>query len=95
MGPSLPETPVFSVALPSKYSLSFKASVRILLTRPSRWLGRIFTATAQANKSLKGALQIIVLEHADQTAWGDQPNVVPVQDWRRDTDYLIIAAWIN
>ena len=56
---------------------------------------QIFTALARAQKSFEGELQIIVLEHADQTAWGDQPNVVPVQDWRGDTNYLIPAAWMN
>lgn len=30
----------------------------------------------------------------DQTAWGDHPNVAPVEDWRGDTDYLIPDAWM-
>jgi hypothetical protein len=56
---------------------------------------RIFTALSRAHNGFKGELQIIVLEHADQTAWGDHPNVVPVEDWRGDNDYLIPDAWMN
>jgi hypothetical protein len=54
---------------------------------------RIFTAIARAHRSFKGKVQIIVLEHADQTAWGEQANVAPVENWRGDTDYLIPRAW--
>jgi Protein of unknown function (DUF3732) len=54
---------------------------------------QIFTAVARAHKSFNGELQIIVLEHADQTAWGELANVVPVENWRGDTDYLIPRAW--
>jgi hypothetical protein len=39
------------------------------------------------------ALFYLVLEHADQTAWGEQANVAPVENWRGDTDYLIPRAW--
>jgi Protein of unknown function (DUF3732) len=54
---------------------------------------RIFTAVARAHRSFNGELQIIVLEHADQTAWGELDNVGPVENWRGDRDYLIPRAW--
>lgn len=56
---------------------------------------QIFTAIARAHRSFKGEVQIIVLEHADQSAWGEQANVVMVENWRGDTDYLIPRAWEN
>lgn len=41
-------------------------------------------------------LQIIVLEHADETTWTGLENVVEkVRDWRSSGDKLIPAAWIS
>ncbi len=56
---------------------------------------KIFAALARAQKSFKNRLQIIVLDHADQNAWGDQGNVIAPEIWRGDTDYLIPRAWIS
>ncbi|MDX2258783.1 MAG: DUF3732 domain-containing protein [Hyphomicrobiaceae bacterium] len=61
-------------------------------------LGRtkqIFAAIARAHRSFNGEVQIIVLEHADQTAWGEEANVALVENWRGDTDYLIPRSWGN
>ncbi|WP_334151310.1 DUF3732 domain-containing protein [Hyphomicrobium sp.] len=55
---------------------------------------KIFSALARAQKSFKNRLQIIVLDHADQNAWGDQSNVVAPETWRGDTDYLIPRKWL-
>lgn len=55
---------------------------------------RIFSALARAQKSFKNRLQIIVLDHADQNAWGEQSNVVAPETWRGDTDYLIPRKWL-
>jgi hypothetical protein len=55
---------------------------------------KIFAALARAQKSFKNRLQIIVVDHADQNAWGDQSNVVAPETWRGDTDYLIPRKWL-
>lgn len=54
---------------------------------------KIFAALARAHRSFKGSLQIIVLDHADQNAWGDLPNVTAREIWRDDRDFLIPRAW--
>ncbi|MGL3823001.1 DUF3732 domain-containing protein [Sphingopyxis sp. R3-92] len=56
---------------------------------------QIFRALARAQKKLNGALQIIVLDHADQNAWGDLDNVKGIETWRNDSDWLIPQHWIN
>ncbi|MGO4382483.1 DUF3732 domain-containing protein [Pseudoduganella sp. RAF53_2] len=39
------------------------------------------------------ALQIIVLDHADEEAWGGLSHVVPVAEWRGDA--LVPPSWIS
>jgi hypothetical protein len=56
---------------------------------------QIFKALARAQKSFKGDLQIIVLDHADRHAWGEEGNIKEVANWRGDEDYLIPKAWIE
>jgi hypothetical protein len=69
--------------------------------RPRRHLNdlestkQIFRALARAQKSFEGRLQIIVLDHADQIAWGELDNVASSGNWRGDADYLIPAHWIT
>ncbi|MET4455561.1 DUF3732 domain-containing protein [Bradyrhizobium sp. RT3b] len=55
---------------------------------------QIFRALARAQTAFEGRLQIIVLDHADQNAWGDQPNIGLVENWRGEADYLIPRAWL-
>ncbi|MGO7956425.1 DUF3732 domain-containing protein [Rhizobium leguminosarum] len=56
---------------------------------------RIFSALARAQKSFKGRLQIIVLDHADEKAWGQHDNVFEAGNWRGDEDFLIPIAWLT
>jgi hypothetical protein len=68
--------------------------------RPRRHLNdlestkQIFRALARAQKSFDGRLQIVVLDHADQIAWGELDNIASSGNWRGDEDYLIPAHWI-
>ncbi|BAU89658.1 hypothetical protein MPPM_1053 [Methylorubrum populi] len=56
---------------------------------------RIFEALAWAAQRLGWRLQIIVLEHADKTAWGDVDNVHCVANWRGEgADYLLPDSWL-
>ncbi|MFD1298535.1 DUF3732 domain-containing protein [Lysobacter gummosus] len=43
---------------------------------------RIFEALGKQVVAAKGALQVIVLDHADQEVWGDLPGVSLVEVWR-------------
>lgn len=42
----------------------------------------IFQALGKQVGAARGALQIIVLDHADQEVWGDLPGVSLVEEWR-------------
>lgn len=55
---------------------------------------RIFTALARAHSSFDCQLQIIVMDHADEHAWGDHPNIREIANWRGDSDFLIPRAWL-
>ncbi|ARO55664.1 hypothetical protein B2G69_17050 [Methylorubrum zatmanii] len=56
---------------------------------------RIFAALAWAAQRLECKLQIIVLEHADKSAWGDVENVHSVANWRGEgADYLLPNSWL-
>lgn len=56
---------------------------------------QIFKVLARAQDRLGNTLQIIVLDHADGHAWPDEKNVVAVENWRDDNDYLIPTAWLE
>jgi hypothetical protein len=43
---------------------------------------------------LKGQLQIIVLDHAPPSVWGDLPNVVEVEEWRDGKTKLVPLQWL-
>jgi len=55
----------------------------------------VFTALASAIERTKGALQIIVIDHADEICWRDvSPPVHVVARWRgSDDDWLIPRSW--
>ncbi|MDC7682189.1 DUF3732 domain-containing protein [Asticcacaulis sp. BYS171W] len=55
---------------------------------------KIFESLARAHQSFGGRLQIIVLDHADQKAWGHVEGIKGVEDWRGDNDFLIPSSWI-
>lgn len=55
---------------------------------------RIFSSLARAHRSFDGRLQIIVLDHADNKAWGGYDEIIGVANWRGDEDFLIPAHWI-
>lgn len=56
---------------------------------------RIFSSLARAHqKTFRGRLQIIVLDHADSHAWGGVEGVKGMENWRNEEDFLIPAHWI-
>lgn len=55
---------------------------------------RIFSSLARAHAAFKGRLQIIILDHADQHAWGTIEGIAEAANWRGDVDFLIPSAWI-
>ncbi len=52
---------------------------------------RIFEALGKQVATAKGALQVIVLDHADQEVWGDLPGVCLVDVWRGEK--LVPLDW--
>ncbi|UNK57467.1 DUF3732 domain-containing protein [Pseudoxanthomonas daejeonensis] len=52
---------------------------------------RIFEALGKQVVAAKGALQVIILDHADQEVWGDLPGVSLVEEWRGEK--LVPLAW--
>lgn len=54
----------------------------------------VFTALSQAISRTNGALQIIVLEHADEETWKGLPDVHLKGRWR-DNEYLVPLEWID
>lgn len=42
----------------------------------------------------EGQLQIIVLDHADSSVWGNIPNIVEVEEWRNGRT-LVPAEWLS
>jgi hypothetical protein len=54
---------------------------------------KVFVAMAHAIASSGDQFQVIVLDHAPSTVWGDVPLINEVADWR-DGRALIPAAWL-
>lgn len=50
---------------------------------------------SEALKISQSKFQIIVLEHADSSIWGDIHNVNEVCEWRGDNNKLIPEEWIK
>jgi hypothetical protein len=55
---------------------------------------QIFSTLARAQDKFENQLQIIVLDHADQHAWGDVENLYQAQNWRGIEDSLIPTSWM-
>jgi hypothetical protein len=53
----------------------------------------IFKAVAHVHAALEPKLQIIILDHADRNAWGDEASYVSVGNWRAAEDWLIPRRW--
>jgi hypothetical protein len=55
---------------------------------------QIFRALSRALQSFGSRLQIIVLDHADHHAWGEEAIVEQAANWRGSEDFLIPKAWL-
>lgn len=55
---------------------------------------RIIGGMAEAIRATKGRLQVIVLDHAPESVWGNWPLTHKVEEWR-DGTALIPADWIS
>jgi hypothetical protein len=55
---------------------------------------QVFGVLVRAQRSFGRRLQIIVLDHADHHAWGDEPDIFEAANWRGDNDYLIPRSWL-
>lgn len=49
---------------------------------------------SQAVTAASGKLQVIVLDHAANTVWGDTPLIREVEEWRNG-QALIPAEWME
>lgn len=56
---------------------------------------KIFKTMSSAMKMVKKPMQIIVLEHADSSVWGDVELVHEVCEWRGNAHKLIPEEWIE
>lgn len=54
---------------------------------------QIFKAVAHVHAALESKLQIIILDHADRNAWGEEKSYVSVGNWRAAEDWLIPRHW--
>jgi hypothetical protein len=52
---------------------------------------QIFRTLVRGQQAFKNQLQIIVLDHADRRAWGE--DLEEAGNWRNDEDFLIPLAW--
>ncbi|MEH6695788.1 MAG: DUF3732 domain-containing protein [Hyphomonas sp.] len=55
---------------------------------------KVFRAVSNETKNSNAYLQVIVLDHADDTVWGDVENVHLVEEWR-GTRKLVPEDWIR
>jgi hypothetical protein len=55
---------------------------------------KLFLSFSKMIKELNGELQILVLDHAAEDVWGQIPDVVVVDEWRRGKK-LIPENWYN
>lgn len=56
---------------------------------------KIFSTMSTAQKEMNNQMQIIVLEHADESVWGDVENIYEVCEWRGINNKLIPEEWIE
>lgn len=56
---------------------------------------KIFEAMSEAMEKTKHQMQIIVLEHADESAWEGVSNMHLVEEWRGENNKLIPNEWLD
>ena len=56
---------------------------------------RFFQVFAKVAAESQGRIQLIVLDHAAETIWGDLPQVHVSAEWRENGDRLVPVAWID
>lgn len=56
---------------------------------------KIFNTMSEAIKRSNHGFQIIVLEHADESIWGDIDEIYKVCEWRGKNKKLIPEEWIQ
>lgn len=56
---------------------------------------KIFEAMSEAMEKTKHRMQIIVLEHADESAWEGVNNMHLVEEWRGENNKLIPNEWLD
>lgn len=54
---------------------------------------RIFRALSRGLTRSKGRYQVVVLEHADESIWGNLAHVVPAADWKSEGSGLVPYHW--
>jgi hypothetical protein len=55
---------------------------------------RVFKVLGAVVTAAKNALQVIVLDHADASVWGEIPGVTLIEEWRGDRK-LVPLAWLS
>jgi hypothetical protein len=55
----------------------------------------IFRVLSDAAAAVTGRLQLIVLDHAADTIWGDIPNIYTAAEWRENGARLVPQEWID
>jgi hypothetical protein len=55
---------------------------------------KAFTTMAQVTEATRGALQIIVLDHAPADVWGNIPGIEAFEEWR-DGKKLVPIEWLT
>jgi len=56
---------------------------------------KIFEAMSSALEKTNPHIQIIVLEHASESAWSEIKNINLVEEWRGDNNKLIPKEWLD
>ncbi|ODS56057.1 MAG: hypothetical protein ABS36_06390 [Acidobacteria bacterium SCN 69-37] len=74
-------------------SRSTDAAASPKLDRDLQRTRQIFETLARGFRRLGGHLQIVVLEHADQAAWGHLEEFELVADWHKSDDALLPPPW--
>jgi hypothetical protein len=55
---------------------------------------RVFEVLGEVVTAAKGKLQVVVLDHADQTVWGEIKNVTLIEEWRGGRK-LVPMTWLE
>lgn len=58
-------------------------------------LKKVFSAVAGEVRRAGGRMQVIVLDHADESVWGEIPEVVLTEEWRGGGAKLVPPEWMT